>query len=160
MKTKKILLSSFVILSFIAYTASQRLKSGLFLGWEDDDDDRPVGMSAATSTILDATTTPDPNIPTKPGKYKDGEYTGVTVDVYYGYVQVVAVIQNGNLVNIKFLDYPKDRATSLDIANYSLPILKTEAIAIQSANVDIVSGATQTSEGFKKSLASALLKAI
>jgi uncharacterized protein with FMN-binding domain len=34
-----------------------------------------------------------------------------------------------------------------------------EAISSQSAQVDVVSGATQTSQGFQQSLASALVKA-
>ena len=91
--------------------------------------------------------------------YKDGEYTGESVDAFYGNVQVVAVVRGGRITDVKFLDYPKDRSTSLEISNQAMPLLKTEAIAAQKANVDIISGATQTSEGFIKSLASALAKA-
>jgi len=40
-----------------------------------------------------------------------------------------------------------------------MPSLKQEAIQTQSAQVDIVSGATQTSQAFIQSLASALTKA-
>ncbi len=88
--------------------------------------------------------------------YKDGSYTGNSVDAYYGNVQVEAIIKNGLITDVQFLDYPKDRATSLQISEMSIPVLKTEAIKTQSANVNIVSGATQTSEGFIRSLASAL----
>ncbi len=88
--------------------------------------------------------------------YKDGSYTGDSVDAYYGNVQVEAVIKNGLITDIQFLDYPKDRSTSLRISNMAMPVLQTETIRAQSANVNIVSGATQTSEGFIRSLSSAL----
>ncbi len=88
--------------------------------------------------------------------YKDGSYIGDSVDAYYGNVQVEAVIKNGLITDIQFLDYPKDRSTSLRISNMAMPVLQTETIRAQSANVNIVSGATQTSEGFIRSLSSAL----
>ena len=88
--------------------------------------------------------------------YKDGEYTGNSVDAYYGNVQVKAIIKNSLITDVQFLDYPKDRTTSLQISTRATPILKIEAIKAQSANVNIVSGATQTSDAFIRSLSSAL----
>lgn len=89
-------------------------------------------------------------------KYKDGSYTGNAVDAYFGIVQVKAIIEGGKITDVQFLKYPNDRQTSIEISNNSMPILKQEAIAKQDSKVDIVSGATQTSEGFQTSLASAL----
>lgn len=91
--------------------------------------------------------------------YRDGTYVGASVDVYYGNVQVKAIVSGGRLSDVLFMDYPKDRSTSLAIANYAMPILKSEAIAAQSANVDGVSGATHTSGGFVESLGGALAQA-
>lgn len=91
--------------------------------------------------------------------YRNGTYTGKAVDVYYGNVEVQAVIEMGRLTDVKFLQYPNDRQTSIDISAASLPALTTEAIRSQSATVDVVSGATATSEGFIESLGDALLKA-
>ena len=81
------------------------------------------------------------------------------MDAYFGNVQVAAVIAGGKLTDVNILDYPQDRSTSARINNAALPKLVQEAISSQSANVDIVSGATQTSQGFQQSLASALAKA-
>ena len=92
--------------------------------------------------------------------YKNGTFTGSTFDAYYGNVQVVATISKGRLSNISFLDYPQDRSASLQRSNYAIPILKSEAISSQSANVDSVSGVTYTSEAFMSSLSTALAKAI
>jgi uncharacterized protein with FMN-binding domain len=93
------------------------------------------------------------------GQYKNGTYTGPSVNVYYGYVQVQAVITNGKLADVQFLSYPSDRSTSVRINRVAMPILSQEAIQAQSASVDGVSGATDTSQGFIQSLGNALSQA-
>jgi uncharacterized protein with FMN-binding domain len=72
---------------------------------------------------------------------------------------VKAVIEGGKLVDVVFLDYPHDRKTSERVNQQAMPYLKQEAIQAQSSEVDIVTGATQTSLAFKKSLSAALMKA-
>ena len=91
--------------------------------------------------------------------YKDGTFTGQSVDAYYGNVQVQATIQGGKISQVKFLDYPHDRRISQAINNQAMPWLNSEAVQVQSAHVDIISGATFTSEGFQQSLQSALTQA-
>ncbi len=93
------------------------------------------------------------------GGYKDGSYIGMNADAYFGNIQVKAIIQNGKISDIQFINYPSDQNTSKKISERAMPILKTEAIQAQSAQVDIVSGATQTSQGFMQSLADALVAA-
>lgn len=93
------------------------------------------------------------------GQYKDGSYTGDSVDVFYGNVQVQAIVQGGKITDVKFLQYPSDRQTSVEINSQAMPILTSQAIQAQSANVDGVSGASATSQGFVTSLSSALAKA-
>jgi uncharacterized protein with FMN-binding domain len=95
---------------------------------------------------------PSPKI----ARFKDGSFTGNPIDAYYGTVQVQAVVQGGALADVKFLSYPQDRQHSIEVSNMSLPLLRQEAIQSQSANVDIVSGATETSSAFQQSLQSAL----
>ena len=94
--------------------------------------------------------------PQQQGRYRDGTYVGSTVDAYYGYVQVEAVVQNGSISDVQFLKYPQDRRTSRFINSQAVPWLRSEALQVQSANVNIISGATLTSEGFIMSLRSAL----
>ncbi|HEU0050755.1 MAG TPA: FMN-binding protein [Patescibacteria group bacterium] len=93
------------------------------------------------------------------GQYKDGIYVGQVADAYYGNVQVQATVQGGKITNVQFLDYPHDRNTSQRINSQAVPALQSEAIQAQSANVDIVSGATATSQAFQQSLATALSQA-
>ena len=91
--------------------------------------------------------------------YKDGAFTGDPVEVLWGIVQVKAVIQNGQIADVQFLQMPSDRTRSVEITELAEPLLKSEAIKAQSAQVDLVSSATITSFGFRQSLASALAKA-
>ena len=102
-----------------------------------------------------------PQIPAQPtavsqSGYKDGTFKGPEVDAYYGLVQVQATIQGGKLANVQFLEYPTDRRTSQEINNIAVPYLQQEAMQVQSAKVDIISGATLTSEAFMMSLQNAL----
>jgi uncharacterized protein with FMN-binding domain len=74
-------------------------------------------------------------------------------------VQVQAIVQNGRLTDVKFLTYPNERSRSVEINSYAIPQLTTEAIQAQNAQVDIVSGATDTSFAFMQSLSDALTQA-
>jgi uncharacterized protein with FMN-binding domain len=93
------------------------------------------------------------------GQYRDGAYTGPVVDAYYGLMQIQAIIKGGKLSAIKVLQYPNDRRTSIFINRQALPMLRDEVINAQSANVDIVSGATLSSEAFIQSLGAAMNQA-
>jgi uncharacterized protein with FMN-binding domain len=111
--------------------------------------------TAATGSPPSATPPPAPPAVVS-GAYKDGSYTGPEVDAYYGLVQVKAVVQNGKIANVQFLEYPSDRRTSQRINNYAVPVLQQEAVQAQNANVDLISGATLTSQAFVMSLQPAL----
>lgn len=115
--------------------------------------------SAAQATLTPPSqvdVTPEPTV-----TYQDGEYTGDSVAASrWGHVQVVAVVENGELTDIQFLDYPHSRSHSLRISRVALPYLVNESIQTQSAEVDVISGATPTSLAFIESLQSALDAAI
>jgi uncharacterized protein with FMN-binding domain len=93
------------------------------------------------------------------GLYKDGTYTSPVVDAYYGNVQIAINVSGGRLTDVSFLQYPSDRRTSQQINSRAMPALKSEAIAAQSAKVDMVSGATATSQAFAQSLSTVLAQA-
>ncbi len=110
--------------------------------------------TAGGSATPGATTTPIPG-----SLYKDGSYTGSVADAQWGYVQVKAVISNGKITDVQFLQYPNDRSRSVYINSIADPQLTSEAISAQSANVDIVTGATDSSLAFIQSLTDALSQA-
>lgn len=91
--------------------------------------------------------------------YKDGTYTGSAANAYYGNIQVQATIKSRKIINIAFIQYPDEQGHSLEINQEADPVLSQEAIQSQNANVDIVSGATDTSQAFIQSLSSALAQA-
>ena len=93
------------------------------------------------------------------GQYRNGTYTGAAANAYYGNVQVQVTVANGKIADVTFLDYPQDRGTSRSINSYAMPQLTQEAIQAQSANVNGVSGASDTSAAFRQSLSSALTQA-
>lgn len=87
---------------------------------------------------------------------KEKTFIGAASDAVYGVVRVEATIVNRKIVAVQLLQYPNDQSTSTAINQYALPRLVQEAIQAQSAHVDIISGATLTSEAFIRSLQSAL----
>lgn len=120
----------------------------------------PTTTSASTGRSSSISTTPTISGTTTPGAlYKDGTYTGSVADAQWGNVQVQAVIQQGKITSITFLQYPNERDRSVMINQYADPQLINEAIQAQNANVDIVTGATDTSEAFIQSLTDALSQA-
>jgi uncharacterized protein with FMN-binding domain len=84
-------------------------------------------------------------------------FTGVEVSTRYGPVQVKIMIKSGKIVDAQTVQAPtgsSDRYTQM-----SVPVLRQQTIAAQSANVQGVSGASFTSYGWYESLVSAIAQA-
>jgi len=148
---KKIAISLAVILGFIFFSFTQQIG--------DKEDEGVVKLPDMLQPNKQNSSGQPTASDTSAVSYRDGEYTGPIIDAYYGNVQVKAVIEAGQLTDVVFLDYPHDRQTSERVNQQAMPYLKQEAIQAQSAQVDIVTGATQTSLAFKKSLSAALEQA-
>ncbi len=114
--------------------------------------------SATPTTGASGSSTPTPTTPSS-SLYKDGSYTGSQADAQWGFIQVKAIIQNGKITDVQFLQYPNDRNRSVQINAYADPQLTSEAIQAQSATVDVITGATDTSQAFIQSLSDALNQA-
>ncbi|MET9293135.1 FMN-binding protein [Streptomyces sp. NPDC003077] len=83
-------------------------------------------------------------------------FTGDVVGTPYGPVQVAVTLKGGRIVTVKVLQVPSGNGRDREIAATAVPRLTQEALNAQSARVDAVSGATYTSEGYVRSLQSAL----
>ena len=81
--------------------------------------------------------------------------TGAVYSSRYGNTQVQVTITNGQITAVTALQLPTG-GRSGQISQYVEPILSSEALTAQSASIDIVSGATYTSEAYAQSLQSAL----
>jgi uncharacterized protein with FMN-binding domain len=138
---KKLAVAGFAAVTFIIYSLHERSE----------------GSQAAQK--ISSTTPQHATASKNTATYKDGSYTGKSTDALYGFVQVRATITGGKLADIAILDYPQDRDTSIAINTSALPVLKQEAIQNQTAQVDGISGATDTSKAFTESLQDALTQA-
>jgi uncharacterized protein with FMN-binding domain len=118
-----------------------------------------VSASSADSGSPPASPQPTAAAPTQTGQYRDGTYTGPSADAYYGNVKVEAIVSGGRITDVKFLEYPNTHAASVYINSQAMSYLTQEALQAQSANVDVISGATMTSEAFIQSLGAALARA-
>jgi uncharacterized protein with FMN-binding domain len=120
--------------------------------------DSPVPTPSATPTKSGATSTAAPTVaPAKPVGGVTGSFTGSVANTRYGPVQVKITVENGKIVDAQAVQAPSgsnDRYTQK-----AVPVLRQQTIAIQSANVQGVSGASFTSYGWYQSLASAISKA-
>jgi uncharacterized protein with FMN-binding domain len=85
-----------------------------------------------------------------------GVFTGPAVEMEYGPVQVAIDVQGGKITDVKALQYPVDRPRSQFINSQAVPLLRREVLQAQSANVNVISGATFTSEAFANSLQAAI----
>lgn len=83
---------------------------------------------------------------------------GSLISTRYGPVQVQVTISNGKVTAITAVALPSGGRSGM-ISQYAAPILTGEALAAQSAKIDLVSGATYTSLGYEKSLQAALNQA-
>ncbi|MEY9844955.1 FMN-binding protein [Streptacidiphilus sp. MAP5-3] len=87
---------------------------------------------------------------------KSGTFTGQAADTRYGPVQVQLVVSGGKISNVNVLQYPNESQRDININSYALPTLNQEVLSQQNAQIDMVSGATYTSNGYLQSLQSAL----
>ncbi|MFJ8386529.1 FMN-binding protein [Streptomyces sp. NPDC094438] len=93
------------------------------------------------------------------GGARTGDYTGDVIDTRYGPVQVSVTLARGRLTAVHVLQVPSESGRDQEIAARAVPRLTEEALGAQNAQIDAVSGASYTSEGYIQSLQSALDKA-
>jgi uncharacterized protein with FMN-binding domain len=76
-----------------------------------------------------------------------------------GTVQVRITVAGGKITASEAVQHPQESRRDVEINDYALPILGKQAVQAQSASIDTVSGATVTSDGYLKSLQSAIDRA-
>jgi uncharacterized protein with FMN-binding domain len=83
-------------------------------------------------------------------------YTGSVAQTRWGPVQVTITVSRGKITDVAVPTYPNGNHRDEEINAFALPVLTQETMSAQSADIDTVSGATVTSDGYKESLQSAL----
>lgn len=90
-----------------------------------------------------------------------GKRTGIgdIAQTERGPVQVEVVVRKKMVTDVKILQVPTEDPMDVQINRFAVPILIRETLAAQSTKIDMVSGATVTSDGYLQSLQSALDRA-
>jgi uncharacterized protein with FMN-binding domain len=84
---------------------------------------------------------------------------GNAVQTIYGPIQVTITVKGGKITAVNVPTYPNGTGRDMEINSYALPQLVQETLSANSAQIDGVSGATYTSQGYVSSLQSAIDKA-
>jgi uncharacterized protein with FMN-binding domain len=111
-------------------------------------------LPAAASSAPLAAATPAPAAAA--AGYRDGTVTGSLVETRYGAVQVQVTISGGAITDVAALQLPSGDPHSYDISTRAEPVLRSAALAAQSAEIQVLSGATYTSLAYAQSLQAAL----
>ena len=97
--------------------------------------------------------------PSAAGSATSGTVTGDVAQTRWGPVQVQLTVASGKITDVAVVQYPNGNGRDQEINSQALPILIQETVKAQNAQIDMVSGATVTSDGYLQSLQSALDKA-
>jgi uncharacterized protein with FMN-binding domain len=124
----------------------------------------PAPSRSAGTASTPATTSGAP--PSKPAARKAApaasagprSATGADVPNQYGDVQVKVTVKGSKITAVTAVALPQSDGRSLMISQQAEPMLRSQALAAQSAQIDGVSGASYTSDGYRQSLQSALDK--
>ncbi|PFG21289.1 FMN-binding protein [Serinibacter salmoneus] len=83
-------------------------------------------------------------------------YTGDPIPVAFGTLQVEITVVDGAITRATAIDYPYTDPRDIQLNGEAIPILEAATLEAQSADIDLVTGATFTSQGYIDSLQSAL----
>jgi uncharacterized protein with FMN-binding domain len=97
--------------------------------------------------------------PSASAKSSSKTVTGDAISTRYGNVQLKVTVSGGKITKVEAVQLPSGDPKSSEISSSAEPQLQQSALTKQSANIDAVSGATYTSDGYKTALQSALDKA-
>jgi FMN-binding domain len=117
----------------------------------------PGGTIQPPGSGLAGPGTPRSGPPSGHGAAAARTVTGLAVQIPpYGTVQVRVTAVGRRITNVWAVEMPNDNAYSAALSASAAPQLRREALTAQSARIDVVSGATYTSDGYARSLQAAL----
>ena len=117
---------------------------------------QPTSASSTTPSGAPPSGSGSPTPTPTAGGLKNGTFTGQDFPNFDGDVQVKLVVSGGRITDIIALQYPTDRPQSAYISSVAVPLLHDEVLKAQSAQIDVISGATFTSDSYAQSVQSAL----
>jgi uncharacterized protein with FMN-binding domain len=112
------------------------------------------GQGGAT-TVVSTATAPAPS-PTAGSGAATRTVNGAVVGTRFGDIEVAVTLSKGRITDVQPVVLPTDRPRSAEISRQAAPLLRQESLQAQSGRIDILSGATYTSEAWAQSLSAAL----
>ena len=120
----------------------------------------PTDGPSPALPLITGTPEPGAGSPAPAGMHlADGDYISDKQEMAWGDLRVKISIRDGLITGIQILQYPDHRSQSLYLSQMAGPILESEVIKNQKAQVDTVSSATDTSYSFQDTVANAIIKA-
>ena len=120
------------------------------------DDESSEGSTSGSSGSTSSGSTSSGTTTTTTSGMTDGTYTGGAANTRYGPVQVQITVSGGVIADVQVIDHPHSDRRDQEINQRALPVLVSETTQAQSSQIDMVSGATYTSQGYIASLQSAI----
>jgi uncharacterized protein with FMN-binding domain len=114
------------------------------------------GRADTSALTPDATASGGASPTTTRARLADGTATGPLIQTMYGPVQIRITVAAGAITKIAEVKLPSEHLHSRWIAANLVPQLRQRVLTAQSADVDVVSGATYTGQGYLSSLQGAL----
>ena len=131
----------------------------LLAGWQSGTYVEDTGSAAAgTSAGTAGTGSPGSSAagPAGAAAKAGGTYAGSVVQTRFGAVQVQITVNAGAITDVEALQLTNDDRKSVQISNRAAPLLRSEVLAAQSADVQTIGGATVTSDAYLSSLQAAI----
>jgi uncharacterized protein with FMN-binding domain len=119
----------------------------------------PPPSTPAPSTPVQGLPAPRPTGTAAPPTGAPGPITGDSAFTEFGYVTVAITVANGKITDVIAVEMPADESRSKALSDAAAPELRKRALAAQSSHIDTYSGATWTSDAYRRSLQSAIDKA-
>ncbi len=142
--------ATIVVLLFGYHTSTDKTTSAVGTG------SAPSSSSSSSPSSGDSTASGSAPPNTTSGTTTTKTYTGDVAQTRWGPVQVQITVRNDKITKVTVLQQPNGNPRDIEINDQALPILIDDTISAQSANIDMVSGATVTSDGYLRSLQAAL----
>lgn len=111
---------------------------------------------AATHISSPAVAGAAPSVSSGSGSGGGTTYTGDVVSTRWGPVQVAITVEGGKVTSADAVQVPTGNPRDEQINGYAVPVYESETVTAQSSQIDAVSGATVTWQGYTGSLQSAL----
>jgi uncharacterized protein with FMN-binding domain len=145
-----------ILLGFKTHSPTSTIPAAVSTTGPTGSTDSSTGSSAAGASGASTPTSTSTSTSVSTGSKT---VTGDSVDTRWGPVQVQVTVTNGKVTAAQAVVYPQENPRDQEINAYAIPTLNQEAVSSSSAQIDMVSGATVTSDGYISSLQSALDKA-